>query len=648
MTPATLYLPLTEEHVSVIAEVRGPADLQNVLSTWSISTLAVANVLQNLHTFQNLADPRPKVERTLADLIDIGLSLVKTQPAGTFASLMAQRLDILRFMKGVELAHASKIRLMDIETLASENYLRGDGSWDFDFRARHAAELNPYTEEFSTSGGETFSLTTQQAKSFRVFQTESDESMHVQALAGTGKTFLITRMVDQLSRYKPLVLAYTKVQLTALMSRIGVDRVSGLTFGELATSLLERDQTKPNRRGGPRALPRHQVAFETVATRMSFGPVNLLPPSQVASLCARMVSRFCFSQDNVIHEAHIPKVDLKLTETDKAVLVQYASSLWQQTIEPTDKSYDLPLRGYHRIKHLSLDKDAFIDPSFTHIIVDEAHDLTWPMSSFLDRSSQPVITLGDACQRLDGAVSKRAGWIRQREVTHSVRAGRQIEGVINSLIERNPLIQVSPIEGSRERDTKIVFYDRADIPEGSTTILVNSEFGLFEWFQRLACANASFSLLPGAEGTFRRFVLDCIELYHNKVRPSHSALFKYTTWRAMQSDIGKNDPAFLRIDRMLKKGYSARDFDESLMKLSGPGLGKIKLGRVVDAKNMEINSVMLAPDLLAEVKAGDRIGAARAFSALYTGGTRAKYQLIVPGHLRDWASDQAAKATESR
>ncbi|AZN54610.1 hypothetical protein EJP70_26405 [Pseudomonas aeruginosa] len=49
------------------------------------------------------------------------------------------------------------------------------------------------------------------------------------------------------------------------------------------------------------------------------------------------------------------------------------------------------------------------------------------------------------------------------------------------------------------------------------------------------------------------------------------------------------------------------------------------------------------PELL-DSSGSDRLDAARAFAAVYTGGTRARHQLFVPGHLQEWASDTAARA----
>lgn len=638
----TLFLPLSEENADQLAAFDSkPADL---FAQWTIAEISTASVIQNSAVFEGQALRADKTEKALADLIEIGQQIEEAKCAGEFGKLMAARFNREAFAAGLGTLMHIPARLLETEMVAAESYLHPSGRWDFDFKIQLSKEVNPFTEQFHTQDGEAFTLTTQQARTFRVFQTELDESMDVQALAGTGKTFMIERMVDSLSRYRPLLLAYTQVQLQALMSRIGADRVVGMTFGQLATECLERDQTKPHRRGGKRAWSTHQVAPSVVADRLGFGPVGGIAPWQVAQTCNRMVMRFCFGKDTEIDARHIPAMDTILSEIDKIALVQYAQLFWQQTVEPTDLRFELPLRGYHRIKHLSLAQDAFIDPSYTHIIIDESHDLTWAMCAFLDRCPQPVITLGDACQRLDGNLSKRSPATRHREVVHSIRAGRQIEAVVNPLIEQNPVVHVGHLEGSRERDTKVVYYDSAEIPTEPTTILCNSEWGLFEWFQRLGNSGAHFSLLPGADKAFRLFVLDCIELFNNHVRPSHSALFKYTSWTSLRKDMGKDDSAFIRIERMLKKGYKSTDFETSLQLLDTTGRAPIKLGRVADARNAEVDAVMLAPDLLATIERGDRLGAAKALASIYTGGTRARYKLIVPGEVRDWATDLAAKA----
>jgi hypothetical protein len=95
---------------------------------------------------------------------------------------------------------------------------------------------------------------------------------------------------------------------------------------------------------------------------------------------------------------------------------------------------------------------------------------------------------------------------------------------------------------------------------------------------------------------------------------------------------------------MLSKGYSSSEFEASLLNLDTSGTAALQLGRVMDARNSEIDAVMLAPDLLSQVGPGDRVAASKAFAALYTGGSRARHKLIVPGYLRDWASDMSTAA----
>ncbi|MOA67549.1 hypothetical protein D3C78_1947870 [compost metagenome] len=55
-----------------------------------------------------------------------------------------------------------------------------------------------------------------------------------------------------------------------------------------------------------------------------------------------------------------------------------------------------------------------------------------------------------------------------------------------------------------------------------------------------------------------------------------------------------------------------------------------------------MDKVMLGRDLLSPIRTGDIDEAAKAFAGLYTGSSRARYKLIVPGHMRDWMVDQAA------
>ena len=415
-----------------------------------------------------------------------------------------------------------------------------------------------------------------------------------------------------------------------------------MTFGPLANRLLFtlHHLSAPERQ---RWQPGYQVSDEQIAAWLEFREVAEFSPVYVARLCRRAVQSFCYSGQSYISEQNFRDVDRVLPPADFAVLLEYANLFWRETAQPQLKHARLPIRVYHLLKMLALDKNLRLnEAAYSHVIIDEAHDLPIPLLQFLDRSPQATITLGDVCQRLDGLPVRRGGHVREHEIFQSVRAGSEIEEVLNPLIEAMPYANLTPLHGAKDKKTVVEYYDRPSIPEDGTTILVKSEWGLFEWFQRLAAAKADFDMLPKAKEQFRRFVHDCIELYYHGSPPKHGALFQYKSWSQLAGKHGK-EYSFGKIQTLLEKGYSSMDFERSLAVLNRSGQPKILLGRVVDARSMETDRVMLGMELLPPVGYRDKTSAGSIFSAIYTGGSRARHKLIVPGYLRDWISDQKAK-----
>ena len=385
-----------------------------------------------------------------------------------------------------------------------------------------------------------------------------------------------------------------------------------------------------------------------VAKALGLQPVGRLSSARVAEICRRTVQSFCSSGGKHISEDNLPAMDFNLDAVDRAALVGYSALYWEETVRPRilfeGRKTHLPIRVYHVVKLLSLDSSISLsEAAFQHILIDEAHDLSTPLLQFLDRCPQATYTLGDICQRLDGVPVRRGMHVRQREISQSVRSGRQMELILNPLIAAHPHAELAPFVGARDKKTVIEYYDRSDIPEDGTTILTKGEWGLFEWFQRLAGANASFSMMVESEQQFRRFVNDCIELYRHGSPPKHAVLFRHSNWESLATTYA-DDYSFKTIESMLERGYSSTDFERAMEKLDRTGRAKILLGRVSDARSLEMDKVMLGRDLLAPIRAGDLHDAAKTFSGLYTGSSRARFKLLVPGHLREWMTDQAANA----
>jgi len=72
--------------------------------------------------------------------------------------------------------------------------------------------------------------------------------------------------------------------------------------------------------------------------------------------------------------------------------------------------------------HAGTGKSALMD-TYTHVVIDESHDLPAVVRQILAASPQALATLGDDSQNLRGFVTQPSPLVRHREMTHSVRTG---------------------------------------------------------------------------------------------------------------------------------------------------------------------------------------------------------------------------------
>lgn len=635
------FLPLSAETVQQL--VQSSLDLTSL----QVPELAAVLLIQNLPSLVRAGQSAPRIEAALAKALSTGLNSNAELGQKIFGQAVSERFSLVDFQEGLGLLDGLKFNLIEPDEVAEQKYIKPDGSWDFSFRIEHSAQLNPLKESITTGSGETIFLTTPQFRIFKIFRSELDEHINLQGLAGVGKTSMISTLLEFLRPEKTLLLAHTPQQLKALTDRLGSKKFVGMTFGQLASQQLFTPPTIYRRPDRQRYQPTYQMSDATVANILGFQSVGGFSATRVGDICRRTVQSFCYSNSKEISVDNIPLVEGSLSDIEQAVLVTYSNLMWQEITQPRvlfeGRKTHLPIRVYHLLKLLSLDNSISLSLNeYRHIIIDEAHDLSGPLLQFLDRCPQATCTLGDLFQRLDGLPPRRGMHVRQREISQSVRSGRQMETILNPLIAAHPRAQLAPLIGARDKKTIIEYYDRSEIPDDGTTILVKGEWGVFEWFQRLAVAGASFCMMPESEKQLRRFVNDCIELYHHGSPPKHAVLFRHSTWDSL-AKIYADDHSFKTIETMLNRGYSSSDFERSMEKMDRTGCAKILLGRVSDARSLEMNKVMLGRDLLSPIRKGDIDEAAKVFASLYTGSSRAKYKLIVPGHMRDWLVDQSSR-----
>lgn len=637
------FLPLSSETVQRL----GQSD--HDLCSLQVPELAAVLLIQNLPSLVSAGQKAPSIESILAKALSAGRDSNAESGAQTFGRAVAERFSLVAFKEGLSLIDSLMFNLLELDEVTERKYLKPDGSWDFNFRIKHIAQLNPLKESIATASGETIFLTTPQLRIFKTLRNELDEHINLQGLAGVGKTSMISTLFEYLKPEQTLLLAHTAQQLKALTDRLGSKKFVGMTFGQLASQLLFTPPTIYRRPDRQRYQPTYQMADFDVAKVLNFQPVGTFSSKRVADICRRTVQSFCYSNSRDISVDNIPRVDGSLSDVDRAALLGYSNFMWQEITQPRflfdGKKTHLPIRVYHLLKMLALDPNISLSlTDYRHIVIDEAHDLSAPLLQFLDRCPQATCTLGDVCQRLDGLPAQRGKHVRQREISQSVRSGRQMELILNPLIAAHPRAELAPLVGARDKKTIIEYYDRSEIPDDGTTILVKGEWGVFEWFQRLASAGASFCMMYESEKQLRRFVSDCIELYNHGSPPKHAVLFRHSTWESLAATYS-NDYSFKTIDAMLQRGYSSNDFERSMGKMDRTGHAKILLGRVSDARSLEMDKVMLGRDLLSPIRNGDVDEAAKVFAGLYTGSSRARYKLIVPGHMRDWLVDQSAKVS---
>jgi hypothetical protein len=89
------------------------------------------------------------------------------------------------------------------------------------------------------------------------------------------------------------------------------------------------------------------------------------------------------------------------------------------------------------------------------------------------------------------------------------------------------------------------------------------------------------------------------------------------------------------------------EFSQALDVATTPEKATILLGLAEHARNTEFDRVMLAPDLLMEKnRIFNASVQAHVLSMIYIGASRARYELLLPGHLKDWLEQQQALEPE--
>lgn len=635
-----LYLPISENTITTVLSAGDAVALETVSNALGRSQIAALFLIQKSATLaaEMLAQPRSAhqmhkaLERQLAQFIEAGNEL----PQATLRDYFRRNHDTDALHQGLSGLRDLNVGLMSDDEAARQDYIDPDGGWAFGYRSSALPRRPKPVDE--------------QQRILSDFRANRNEHLHVSGFAGTGKTRLIEGISAELDYDRLLLLAPTQHQLASVTGRLDgtPKKFTAMTIGKLASATLrEHHLLKYDADTEGRMMHRLGLGDSALVTIMGYDSIGDLSPKQVVACVARMVGKYCHSRDANITLKHIPVEYQHMPREQREQVKALAQEYWRLLYYP-DPDIKLPLREYHQVKMLAL-TDLPLPPRYSHLIVDEAHELSKPALQILDRATQASITLGDQYQVLQQrAPARRSKGVRQRQMLHSFRAGDNTSPLYNKLIASHPSAAPGEFEGDRNKKTTISYYERFAIPEQPCAILTRSPWHLFSLMQRLIAASARFYLLTGhrdprflsqlhQRNDLNQLIGDALELFHGSSRPSHRLLRQYDHWQDFMH--AQDDPILKKVETAFRNGYGSAELEKAFASSEAtlspkPTEDLYIIGGVEDAKNHEFSRVMLMPDAL---KLEDDSEAARAdrINHLYTAISRARDELMLPARLRD-------------
>ena len=613
------------------------------LSLHELAALYIVNELPKLN-----ATPNPRLEIALHGIINEGIAHAR-QSETPFMEEISSRFSGLAIRKGMELAKEREIYLLPEQDVERADFLDDQGRWDYDFKADYK---HPEIKEKATiilPGGQQQEMFSDQHRIFRQIEKGmSDEHFQIQGYAGTGKTHMLSAISEVLvSRNKAsngnvLALANSTTQLKA-MGNVLHPSIVTMTFGQLASYLIPTDVNNPNITRLKQYVREHTPnPVAAVAKELGLRQIREYSPNRVSSMLFQIVARFCWSGHDKIIKPLIPKWVGSLGEEDTEYVLAHAELLWElATNPPSNFPFQLPIRDYHAIKYASL-KGYSVPRYFSHMIVDESHDISDAMMQIIERSSQGFTGLGDTFQATNGVVAQRQSPAIERQIVASVRTPGKMGAIVNFSLELHSLPAQDEFVANRHRPSNIEYYDRPDVPEMPTAIWVDDMWELFEWAERMSALNVEFRVLGSAEA-LDQFVTGCIQLFREG-KPSRTfGLSQYSNWDAVLMNNQRNR-AVKAINTLLEKGYKVENWKRTKALITRSG-GYV-VGLFENSRNHEFDRVMMAPAIvnrIYDVRAtrdsyhpdAKAIRGALA-SRLYLGITRSRHTLIVPQSLEEF------------
>lgn len=475
-----------------------------------------------------------------------------------------------------------------------------------------------------------------------------NDSMNISGYAGVGKTTMIQRLAGEFDSTHTVVLAKTKWQWQFLKRRVS-SNIRVLTVDRLNEFILSNNNAEALW-GNRYNLPYN---FNSYIKALNLTPMNGMTKEQVASIVGQQVLNFCESENENIETYHFP-VDLLLqycvSSVEKIhsfpvfVYTKLARELWNKIMRKTAKG-DLAITPQHALKFMDLTQTT-LPGWINHVIIDESHDLSPVFSNILKRSKQVIISLGDEYQITDNKprLSLDQDMIRKSTICDSERTGYNLSDLINFVIGQHDSIKaLDPFSGSKKKTTEILTYQDFKIPNEPCTILSDEYWYILLAMHQMTESSRPFYLMKETKAQIDNFIQQALRLFEGrKVVLQYHDLISYDNWQQLVQERGYTN-GLMQVDRLFKSGFDTYKWKGLLRRaLDRPQKSCWIIGKATEAKSLEFDNVLLAPDIVNVYKIKDAMtqeDRKRQLNKIYTALTRGKLKIFLPKSESHWLLD---------
>ncbi len=624
-----LYLPITEATLQALTAPQ--AQPSRVIHGLSLAELAALVLVQHL---ESLISSTPstavllrQAEQILANFIAnfgaLALPDVQSSVAAAFNSAACQC--------GWLLLSERALQCLDAEQVAAQAYLKWENQWLWDWSFKDKLQpgfiqsrLMQRTQPAITR------VSTEEERILSIIRADLSESVDVQGYAGSGKTWVISQLVEALDKSKTLFMAETWTQVQALTARIPDAR--GETFANLARTFFQNHPQSPIQKIKGRYGSEYLISNTQLANYLECHELGNYPRAILAKCAWRIVRHFCFSHDPVISLTHV--AIYFRTPLYQPVMLQLAQNLWDMICIPNGKS--IPIRDYHFIKAYAL-TGIGISAEIEAVVVDETHHLPDVIKQILTQSPQPVFTFGDCYQALQRTPQLPIDALpsRQYQLAQSLRVGANLETLYNQLLTHHPIAPELDFVGNKTQATRLIHYGKFELPNDYCAILGKSTWSIFCIAHELQKRRANYYLVSRVKADLTRLLDGAISFYAKNTKPGHYEFVNANSWEEFISKNKTREPTLIWADRVLRSGFTHQDLASLLHNAASKPQQAYVLGRVMDCRNLEFDRVLLLNDVI------DNSGIVNddyssVVSHLYTGISRAKHELYLPGLIQEW------------